>query len=81
MPRNPCTFSKSDVRRAILAVADAGLCVARVEFRPDVILLHTERSTALPTLAGAVGVSERRSGGRSKRSCVAEDTQSASPAA
>jgi hypothetical protein len=64
MPRNPCTFSKSDVRRAILAASDAGLFVARVEFRPDVIMLHTERKTA--ALAGAAGLADRPGGRRGK---------------
>jgi hypothetical protein len=35
MPKNPCTFRKTDVRRAISAATDAGIRIAGLEFTPD----------------------------------------------
>lgn len=35
MPRRPCTFKESDVRRAIRATMAAGVIVARVEIDKD----------------------------------------------
>ena len=73
MPRNPW-FSKPDLRKAISSVADSGLVVSRVEFRPDVILVHTERvQTALPALA-AIGLADRLGSRRGKRQPRGSDT-------
>jgi hypothetical protein len=72
--RNP-RLSKP-IRRAISPVANRGLSAA-VELRHDLILVHVERQTASPTLAGAIGVNCRRR----KRPRAAEEAESAAPAA
>jgi len=45
MPKANCTFSRNDVKRAVLAATGAGLSVSRVEFSRDgLITIHTEQN-------------------------------------
>ncbi len=51
MPSGNSTFRRNDVKRAVLAVASAGLPIGGVEFRPNgLIVVYTEKhQTAFPT--------------------------------
>jgi hypothetical protein len=54
--KSRCTFRKADVRRAVAAATLAGLSVARIEYRPNgLIMLHTSaRDPVAPTRARRV---------------------------